>query len=96
MDETDMNNLHADVLKIAHHGSKNATTGQFLETVRADLAVISAGINNIYGHPSSETLRRLDAAGIPYLCTINCGQISVHWKAGRIVSEGKTRAVCGK
>ena len=96
LDEMDMDHLHADVLKIAHHGSKNATTGQFLETVRADLAVISAGINNIYGHPSSETLRRLDAAGIPYLCTINCGQISVHWKAGRIVSEGKTRAVCGK
>ena len=84
LDEMDMD-LYVNVLKAAHHGSKNATTEQFLETVGADLAVISAGLNNLYGHPSPETLSRLDAAGIPYLCTIDCGQIGIHWKDGRVI-----------
>ena len=64
MDETDMNNLHADVLKIAHHGSRNATSEDFLEAVSTNFAVISAGINNMYGHPSEELLNRLEAAAL--------------------------------
>ena len=43
-------------LKVAHHGSKNATSEEFLQVVHPDMAMISAGINNMYKHPSEELL----------------------------------------
>ena len=51
-----------DVLKVAHHGSRNATSAEFLQAVRPDTAIISSGINNMYGHPSEELLSRLKTA----------------------------------
>lgn len=56
--------VSADVLKIAHHGSKNATSVAFLERVKPDYAVISVGADNTYGHPSDQTLARLKSTGI--------------------------------
>ncbi|HEX9664903.1 MAG TPA: MBL fold metallo-hydrolase [Patescibacteria group bacterium] len=52
--------LKADVLKVGHHGSSTSTSQLFLETVEPDIAVISAGRDNDYGHPSFRTIRRLD------------------------------------
>lgn len=52
--------LEADVLKVAHHGSKTSTTTAFLEAVDPSLAVISAGENNRFGHPHSPVLARLE------------------------------------
>ncbi len=49
----------ADVLKVSHHGSKYSTSEEFVEAVGCDIAVISAGKNNYYGHPHSETMERL-------------------------------------
>jgi competence protein ComEC len=46
--------LHADVLKVGHHGSKNSTMPDFLTAVGPQIAVISAGEENAYGHPSLE------------------------------------------
>ena len=46
-------------MKVAHHGSKNATSEHFLQLVHPDIAIISAGIDNMYGHPSEELLDRL-------------------------------------
>ena len=51
-----------DVLKVAHHGSKYATSAAFLATAMPKVAVISVGPNP-YGHPTVETLDRLAAAG---------------------------------
>ena len=65
------------VLKVAHHGSKNSTSEEFLETVSPRLAIISCGANNRYGHPHTETLERLEKADIPWLCTKDCGAITV-------------------
>src|SRR5258708_8717626 len=54
--------LVADVLKVGHHGSKNSTTSELLAAVHPKLAIISAGAENPYGHPSKELLERLDTA----------------------------------
>ncbi len=51
-----------DVLKVAHHGSKHATTTAMLEQIQPRDAVISVG-PNFYGHPSKETLQRLSEHG---------------------------------
>lgn len=47
------------VLKVAHHGSKNATGERLLEKIKPKIAIISAGKNNRYGHPHQETLDRI-------------------------------------
>lgn len=48
-----------EVLVVGHHGSKFSTSDEFLEALRPEYAVISAGRNNPYGHPADETLWRL-------------------------------------
>ncbi|HSG86154.1 MAG TPA: DNA polymerase III subunit delta [Candidatus Limnocylindrales bacterium] len=54
---------HVDLLKVAHHGSRTATTAAFLQATRPRIALISVGADNTYGHPAPETLERLDAVG---------------------------------
>ena len=51
--------LKCDVLKIAHHGSKNSTCNEFLDAADPVIAVICVGAYNSYGHPHIETLDRL-------------------------------------
>ena len=53
-------NLHADVLKVGHHGSAYSSTPEFLAVVRPRIAIISCGRHNVFGHPSSRTLAALD------------------------------------
>ena len=57
-------NLRSDILKIPHHGSKTSSSELFLEEVRPEVAVISAGRNNLYGHPHAAILQRLADYGI--------------------------------
>ncbi|MEM3728876.1 MAG: ComEC/Rec2 family competence protein [Candidatus Bathyarchaeia archaeon] len=57
-------NLSSQVLKVAHHGSRYATSETFLEAVNPSYAVISAGIGNPYGHPHNETIQRLLSKGV--------------------------------
>ncbi len=51
--------LKADILKVAHHGSKSSSTSKFLEKVDASIALIGAGLKNKFGHPNDEVLSRL-------------------------------------
>lgn len=61
--------LKADFLKVAHHGSKYATSSTFLEAVKPSDAIISVGKNNSYGHPNQEVLQRLTQHRINVLRT---------------------------
>jgi competence protein ComEC len=47
------------VLKVGHHGSKTSSTGEFLQALAPEYAVISVGYNNHFGHPHPDTLYRL-------------------------------------
>ncbi len=55
--------LQNDLIKIGHHGSKYSSGNAFLDTVGAALAVVSAGEDNRYGHPTDEALGRVYAHG---------------------------------
>jgi competence protein ComEC len=56
--------LHADFLKVGHHGSKSSTTPDFLAAVSPTWAGISVGHRNFYGHPRHEVLEELQAAHV--------------------------------
>ncbi len=51
--------LHVDLLKVAHHGSNTSSCDEFLDAVRPDYAVISAGVRNPFHHPRPEVIERL-------------------------------------
>lgn len=67
--------LSADFLKISHHGSKYATSDEFLNSVKPTEAIISVGKNNSYGHPNQEVLQRLLTHKINILRTDERGDI---------------------
>ncbi len=64
-----------DVIKVAHHGSKNSTKESLLEIVRPKVALISAGEHNSYGHPHSETIERLEKWNCRIYQTLEQGAI---------------------
>jgi competence protein ComEC len=57
-------NLQAKILKVAHHGSKYATSEEFIKSAGPEVAIISTNFNNRYGHPSQVVLDRLRAAKV--------------------------------
>ena len=59
----------ADLLKVGHHGSRTATTGDFVDAVRPRLALLSCGRRNRFGHPAAETLETLEGRGVPVFRT---------------------------
>jgi beta-lactamase superfamily II metal-dependent hydrolase len=82
LSESNGETLQSDVLKVGHHGSKNSTTPDFLAAVKPQLAVISAGEENSYGHPSPVLRERLQQAGVPTLRTDVDGAIHI-WTDGK-------------
>ena len=68
--------LRADVLKVAHQGSRFSSSMLFLETVRPSVAILSAGADNPHGHPHEEVLASLAAIGAASLLTADRGDIS--------------------
>ena len=70
-----------DVLKVAHHGSAYSSTMDFLNIAKPQVAVISVGADNDYGHPAASTLDRLRAIGAAVLRTDIDGDI-------RLISDG--------
>jgi competence protein ComEC len=69
--------LSSTILKVAHLGSKYATTQAFLDAVNFNIAVISVGEGNSYGHPANETLKRLKDKGVAVYRTDYNGNIII-------------------
>lgn len=80
-----------EILKVAHHGSKNSTGEQFLEIVKPEYSIISAGINNQYGHPHEETVERIKKSGSHVYSTQDNGAIMIQVKDGKMRVEGYVR-----
>jgi beta-lactamase superfamily II metal-dependent hydrolase len=72
--------LKAKVIKIGHHGSKYATSENFLKRVQADAAIISDGGWNRYGHPAQSVLDRLKAANMKVWRTDLQGEVTLTTK----------------
>jgi competence protein ComEC len=69
-------NLHAQILKVAHQGSRTATSEEFLRAVAPEFAVISVGKDNRFGHPNKEVLERLNNLSIKTFRTDIDGNVS--------------------
>ena len=93
--------LDADFLKVPHHGSKTSSTEDFLARVRPSFAAISVGENNLFGHPSDQTLEHLRDAhaqilrtdrngAITYLSNGRSAEVSVYLDAAVRNSENAT------
>lgn len=74
------NNVSVDVLHADHHGADNGSETEFLEAVRPEVVIISAGNRNTHGHPNQNALQRIFAAGVQRI-------IQTEWgSAGRTIS----------
>ena len=66
---------HIDVLKVGHHGSNTSSSKNFLEQIKPEVALISVGQGNTYGHPTQATLKRLSNIGAKIYRTDENGTI---------------------
>lgn len=78
--------LGADVLKVAHHGSRSSSSASFLKCVSPKIAVVSVG-ENTYGHPTDEVLSRLERLGTQVLRTDQLGTIYVESDGANLVTS---------
>lgn len=76
-----------EVLKVAHHGSKNSSSEEFLQLVSPEYALISAGRKNRYGHPHVETVERLEQADSRICSTQESGAVTVRVKKNIMTVE---------
>lgn len=79
-------NLHSDVVRVAHHGSKTSSTEAFVTATRPSLAIISVGRTSIFGHPHRDVVERWKASGAQVMTTGEKGMIS-------IVTDGRALSV---
>ena len=75
------------VLKVAHHGSKHSSSEAFLRTAQPEIAIISAGEDNSYGHPHQETLKRLKDIGCKIFETVRNGAITLQTDGNRLTID---------
>jgi competence protein ComEC len=82
-------NLRSQILKVAHHGSQSSSTTQFLDAVQPEVALISVGAGNSYGHPSRETLQRMEKRSTKVYRTDLNGtiEVAVDGRGYRVATE---------
>ncbi|MFH0890591.1 MAG: hypothetical protein V1856_00985, partial [Candidatus Liptonbacteria bacterium] len=76
--------LSADVLKVAHHGSKYSSAPNFLAEIDPLVSVISVGARNTYGHPASLVLERLKKNGSRVFRTDINGTVRISWAGNKL------------
>lgn len=69
--------LNADILKVAHHGSKTSSIKEFINAVSPKYAVIGVGKDNKFGHPSEKTLETLNDKNVKIYRTDISGEIMI-------------------
>ena len=79
--------LASDILVIGHHGSKTSSATAFLSAVDPDIAIISAGKNNSYGHPDPAVLERLKNLAVPIINTAETSSQMYRAQAGWFVRD---------
>lgn len=79
--------LRADVLKVAHHGSRSSTSDAMLDAIAPRIAVISCGRRNLFGHPHPTVLERLAERGVRTWRTDRDGTVSVEVREGRLIAS---------
>ncbi len=79
-------NLRADILKVAHHGSRTSSTELLLAAVQPRLALISCGRGNLFGHPHAAVLAALAVHHVRTLRTDLQGTIEVELVSGRCLT----------
>lgn len=68
--------FNVDVLHVNHHGANNTSSTQFLNSIKAETAIISCGDNNKHGHPTVGNLERLIGSGVENIFLTNKGNAS--------------------
>lgn len=76
------------ILKAGHHGSSTSSSELFLDTVRPQIAVLSYGKDNSYGHPHPEVIERLEERGIASWATEEQGMITVRTDGKELEIQG--------
>lgn len=84
MESPYLQNSSISLLKLGHHGSRFSSSEAFLETFMPKIGLVSAGANNSYGHPHSETLERLAKIGTIVYRTDESGATKICLKEGEI------------
>ena len=84
------NTLKADILKVAHHGSKTSSSKDFIEVVKPKIALIGVGKNNKFGHPNSEVLEKLNNINSKIFRTDLNGEIILNINRKRDYKNGYT------
>lgn len=69
------------ILQVPHHGSKSSSSAGFIAAVQPELAVVSAGWRNRFGHPKPEVMQRYAAAGVPVFNTAADGSVQLDFPA---------------
>jgi competence protein ComEC len=80
------------ILKVAHHGSRTSSSAALLEAWRPQMALISSGRGNRFGHPAPQVLQRLEAIGATVLRTDRDGQITIETNGRLVVQRTFARA----
>lgn len=79
------NILKANILKVAHHGSKSSSSKEFLERVSPDIAIIGVGKNNKFGHPNKEVINNILKYKTEIYRTDKDGEIKIKTDGIRII-----------
>jgi len=89
--------LHADVLKVGHHGSAYGSSPEFIDAVHPKYAIISVGRHNLFGHPAPSTIQTLQRFGVTIYRTDENGGTTVETDGSRttVILEQASRPTTG-